>query len=128
MMALIAKEARKAGFRGKICPSLEGEFGPQMIMYSAEYEDIFYSIRMEGPRPAVYVYRKEGETWMPVRKEGVINRYVDMLEYEETKEYSGYDDYFGYFGYDRFSPEWAIINRCVEESEGTGKKDDDIWL
>lgn len=118
VMAVIAKFMRKSGFKGKIEPHLDID-NVQITVSSVVYSDIVYSVRMEGVKPKMYVYRLVDEVWKPVRPSGIISNYFDVLHYEERKDYKNYYEYFSYYKYDKFGPEYSLLSSCIEKVTNT---------
>ncbi len=112
VIAVIAKSIRKSGFKGKMTPHLEVS---QIWIRSDVYDNIGYSVRMEGNFPAMYVYMLVDGVWKPVRKSGVIVEYFDVLHYEERKDYKSYYEYFSYYKYDKFESEYSLLSGCIDE-------------
>lgn len=102
VMAVIAKSMRESGFKGKITPHLEVS---QIWIKSDVYDNIGYSVRMEGDFPDMFVYMLVDGVWKPVRKKGYIC-------YNEP--YDGYIDYFTRLEYDRFADEYRILDSCIK--------------
>lgn len=112
VIAVIAQLIRKSGFKGKLEPHLDES---QLLVYSSQYSDIVYSVRMEGSFPNMYVYRLVDGVWKPIRKSGVIVNFYDVLNYEERKEYKDYYEYFSYYKYDKFGPEYSLLSECIDK-------------
>lgn len=112
VMAVIAKSMRKSGFKGKMTPHLEVS---QIWIRSDVYDNIGYSVRMDGDFPDMYVYMLVDGVWKPVRKSGVISNYYDVLHYEERKDYKSYYEYFSYYKYDKFESEYSLLSGCIDK-------------
>lgn len=123
VMAVIAKLIRKSGFKGKIEPSSDYT---QLLIHSCCYNDLVYSVRMEGFIPSMYVYRFLDGLWKPIRKSGIIVSYYDVLNYEERKEYRNYYEYFSYYKYDKFGSEYGILEGCIDNVAKHMKSNDSV--